>query len=121
MAYAPLLMPADNVPYTAAANILGGQVVFVSAANSVSPTTAATAAVAGVAAADTASGAQLTVYAEGVHPLTASGTISAGDPVVSAAAGAVATIAADTVYTHVIGKALTAATNGGTVNVRLSI
>lgn len=121
MAYSPLLLPADNVPAVASAAITGGQVVVISGPNTVAPSAGASASVLGVAAADTPSTAQLVVYTEGVHPLTASGTITAGDPVISAAAGAVATIASDTTYSHVIGKALTSATNGGTVNVRLSI
>lgn len=121
MAYAPLLLPADNVPVTASAAITGGQVVVISGDNTVAPSSAASASVLGVAAADTPSGAQLVVYAEGVHVLTASGAITAGDPVIAAAAGAVATIASDTTYSHVIGKALTSATNGNPVNVRLSI
>ena len=122
MAYAPVYFDADRISYTATAAITGGQVVAAgTSAYGVAPTSGASASVVGVAAVDTASGAQLMVYNEGVHRLTASGSIAIGDPVISAAAGAVATISTDTTYTHVIGKALTAATNGQTVDVLLTL
>jgi hypothetical protein len=109
MAYSPLFFPADQLPLTAGATITGGQVVYVSAANTVSPTAGANAAWVGIAAHDAASGAPIVVYKEGVHTVAASGAIAAGANVCSAAAGAVADFAAGTNYAQVIGVALTAA------------
>lgn len=122
MAYAPVFQDADKIPYTASATITGGQVVAVgTTAYNVAPTSTASAAVVGVAANDAASGTLVTVISTGVHRLTASGSIAIGAPVISAAAGAVATIASDTTYTHVIGKALSAATDGQPVDVLLGL
>lgn len=117
--YAPNYFPSSKRSFTAGAAVTGGQLLYISAANTVSPTSAATPSWIGVAENDAASGGVVTVYCEGEHLLTASGSISAGDPVIPAAAGAVATISTDTTYTHVVGVALTAATNGNTVTVRL--
>lgn len=107
--YAPNKFPADRITYTAGATITAGQVVYVSAANTVSPTAGVTIAWVGVAAHDAASGDKVTVYSEGVHTVAASGAIAAGANVASAAAGAVVDFAAGTVYGQVLGVALTAA------------
>ena len=88
--YAPNYFPADSLTFTAGATITAGQLVYISAANTVSPTSAATAAWVGVAAHDAASGALVAVYTEGVHTLAASGAIAAGATVIPAASGAVA-------------------------------
>lgn len=124
MAYAPVFFDGRNVTYTASAAITGGQVVAVATtAYNVAPTSAATGAVVGVAAVDAASGAQLKVWAEGVHRLTASGSISIGDKVIAATGGQVATIGTPsaTLATQQVGIALTAATNGQTVDVLLTL
>jgi hypothetical protein len=92
--YVPDFLPAHQLTCTAGAPITQGQLVYVSGNTwpnpTVSPTTAATSARVGVAAATVASGALVNVYFAGVHQLAASGSITAGDPVVAAAAGAVA-------------------------------
>lgn len=122
MAYGPVFLDADRVSYTASATVTGGQVVAVgTTAYNVAPTSGASASVVGVASNDATSGAEVTVYAVGIHRLIASGSIAIGAPVISAAAGAVATIASDTTYTHVIGKALSAATDGLPVDVLLTL
>jgi len=81
--YAPIHCPGDTFTRTTSAAVTGGQLVYVSGDNTVAPTSAATAAWLGVAAADAASGADVTVYTEGVHQLASSGTIKRrgpGDP-----------------------------------------
>jgi predicted RecA/RadA family phage recombinase len=112
MAYSPSKFPADQLTFTAGATITAGQLVYISAADTVSPTSAATGAWVGVAAFDAASGSLVTVYVEGVHILAASGAIAAGANVIGAAAGAVATIASDASDgQNIVGLALTAAAN----------
>ena len=80
----------------------------------VAPTTAATSAWVGVAAADAASGDRVTYYTEGVHDLASSGTINAGDLVIPAASGAVAAIGTVTTANsvQVVGVAKSAAASG---------
>lgn len=109
--YAPNTFPAERKTYTAGAAITAGQVVYLSAANTVSPTAGANAAWVGVAAFDAASGAQVTVYREGTHTVAASGAIAAGALVCSAAAGAVSDFGSGTAFSQVIGVAETAAAN----------
>jgi hypothetical protein len=116
--YAPNYFPAYRRSYTASAAITGGQLVQVSGAGTVAPTSAATSAFLGVAEFDAASGGPVTVLQGcGEHLLIASGTITAGDNVVAAAAGAVADIGAGTNYGQIVGIALTSVTNGQTVPV----
>lgn len=88
--YMPLALPGDELTVTAAAAITGGQVVVYSAADTVTPTSAATELLVGVAAADAPSGATLSIYTEGLHNLVASASIAFGQPVIAAANGAVA-------------------------------
>lgn len=108
--YAPNYFPAERLTFTAGAAITGGQLVYISAANTVSPTSAATGAWVGVAAHDAANTALVAVYAVGVHTLAASGAIAAGANVIAAAAGAVATIASDASDgQNIVGVALSAA------------
>jgi predicted RecA/RadA family phage recombinase len=111
--YTPLYMDGDRIPQVASAAIVGGQLVAVgSADNTVAPTSGATAGWLGVAGHDAASGAQVTVYTEGVHILAASGAITRGANVIAAAAGAVATIGADSSDgANIVGVALTTAAN----------
>jgi len=111
--YAPNNFPADRLSFTAGAAITAGQVVYISAANTVSPTSAATIAWVGVAAQDAASGSLVTVMTEGVHTLAASGSIAAGANVIAAASGAVADQSTPSAGNdpQVVGVALTAAAN----------
>lgn len=105
--YVPNYFPGDAISATAGAAITGGQLVYVSAANTVSPTTAATGSWLGVAADNADLNTLVSVMCEGVHTLAASGTVNAGDVVVPAAAGAVASIGAGTTYSQVVGVAMT--------------
>lgn len=109
--YVPNFLPAHELSFTAGATITAGQLVYISAANTVSPTSSASTIGIGVAAAAASSGAAVDVYTVGVHTLAASGAIAAGAAVISAASGAVATIASDTTYDQVVGTALDAAAN----------
>lgn len=104
--------------YTAGGTITGGQVVALSAANTVIATTAASAAAVGVAGNDAVSGGQVTVWPlPGVtHEVTSSAAIAVGDNVSSAASGQVATasqVAGTAVFSQIIGVAATAAGAGG--------
>lgn len=125
--YVPAFLPGHEISCTAGANITAGQLVYVSANSwpnpTVSPTTAATASLCGVAANTVASGAPVDVYFKGVHALTAAGTVTAGDNVVAAASGQVADLGTitpgTTNFANVIGAALTSATATNTVYVLL--
>jgi sulfate adenylyltransferase subunit 1 (EFTu-like GTPase family) len=71
-----------------------------------------------VADRDGVSGDQINVYADGVQTLVASGSIAVGDRVKCAAAGKVSTLTAGTdAYDRLVGKALTAATDGNPVDI----
>lgn len=100
----------------AGADVTKGQVVYISADMTVSPTTAASAAVLGVAMMDCKAGDPIAVECEGLFKLTAAGTIAAGAKVASAADGKVAAGTENT-----IGIALNAATADGDVYVKFSI
>lgn len=119
--YLPLYMDGDRLTLVAGGTLTGGQLVYISGVNTVSATTTATAAWIGVAENDATVGQNVTVFCEGVQLLTASGGITAGDLVIAGAAGAVVTIGSATATTdsQVVGKALTTATNGNPVTVRL--
>lgn len=100
----------------AGADIVKGQVVYVSGDMTVSPTAGASAAVLGVAMLDCKAGDPIAVECEGLFKLTAAGTIAAGARVASAADGKVASGTENT-----IGVALNAATADGDVYVKFSI
>lgn len=100
----------------AGADITKGQVVYVSADMTVSPTTGASAAVLGVAMMDAKAGEPIAVECEGLFKLTASATIAAGARVVSAAGGKVASGTENT-----IGVALSAANADGDVYVKFAL
>jgi predicted RecA/RadA family phage recombinase len=117
--YVPAKTPGQEFTMTASAAITGGQLVRVSGSNTVAPTSAASADWLGVAAADVASGALVTVFTGGVQRLTASGSISAGANVEGAASGQVASHTNGTADANIVGLALTAATNGNPVLVQL--
>jgi hypothetical protein len=126
--YAPLHKPGQAFTRSASATITGGQLVMVSGSGTVAPATAGVSTWLGVAAFDAASGADVSVFCDGVHRLTASGTVTAGDLVVSAASGQVATAAAVTTPTAgdvtttrgIVGLAMTTATNGNVVEIKFA-
>lgn len=103
----------------AGADLKAGQVVYLSGSMQVSPTTAASAAVLGVAMFDAKSGEPVAVECEGLFKLTAKGAITGGDLVESAANGAVAKVGGTPVKT--IGIALNTAADGAPVFVKFSI
>jgi len=103
----------------ASADITKGQVVVVSGDMAVTPSSAASAAVIGVAMFDAKTNEPVSVETEGLFSLTASGAITAGAQVESAAGGKVATKGGT--VTKVIGIALNTASNGGEVLVKFSI
>ena len=100
----------------AGADILKGQVVEVTGDAEVSPTTAASAKVLGVAMFDAKAGDPVAVECEGLFKMKASATITAGSKVTSAADGAVATGTTDTV-----GLAITDAAKDEYVFVKFSV
>lgn len=117
--YAAKFLPGDHVSYLAAAPIVGGNVVYLSAAGQITPTTAASNAVVGVAVTDAATGDTIAVTRGGVQRLVSSAAINVGDSVVSAASGRIASLGAGTNYSQVLGTALTAAGAAGvTVDVQ---
>lgn len=93
-----------------------GQVVEITGDCVVSPTSAASAKVLGVAMFDAKKDEEVSVETEGLFKMVAGGTITAGDKVASAADGKVATAAEDT-----IGIAITSATADEYVYVKFSI
>lgn len=95
----------DAIPRVTSAAVTGGQVLVVSGANTVAPSSTPSSAVIGVAAFDAASGDTVTVMSDGVYKLGASGSISAGNAVTGATAGAVAAHSG-TNYSTIIGVAL---------------
>lgn len=119
--YVPIIEDDDNnFTAVASATITGGQLVVVTGTNGttamVGPAGVAAVNFVGVAKADTASGAFVTVHRMGVQLVTTSGTVTAGDLVICAAAGAVATNAAAPLN-QLVGVALTTATTGLKVRV----
>lgn len=100
----------------AGADLTAGQVVELTGSMIVTPTTAASAKVLGVAMFDTKKDQPTAVECEGLFKLTASGAITAGDHVASAADGKVAKGTDNT-----IGIALNTAADGEGVFVKFSI
>lgn len=117
--YLPLHHDGDgnSTPFRAGGTITGGQLVELSAPDTVVVAGAASTKVVGVAAYDVTSGQLLTTYRGGVQMLTASGSVAFGDQVVAAADGKVATSATPAAGTK-IGKAQTAASDGERVKIR---
>jgi hypothetical protein len=114
--YLRLQEDGDEFAVSAGGTITGGQLVAMSAANTVTATSAAGSSVLGVAAFDAVSGDLVTVVRNGVHQTTASGSITAGNTVEAAASGQVAAHTNGTNDVNIIGMALTTATNGNPVN-----
>lgn len=108
--------PGADATYIAGAAITGGQVVFLSAAGTASPTTAASAVVLGVASRDVAIGEQVTVLRGGVQRAVAAAAITVGQPLKSAASGRLTpmTIGTDP-QDQYVGFALTAAAGAASV------
>lgn len=100
----------------AGADVQKGQVVYISGDMTVSPTTASSPAVLGVAMLDTKAGQPIAVECEGLFKLTAGGAITAGSKVTSAAGGKVVSGAENT-----IGIALNDATADGDVYVKFAL
>lgn len=100
----------EPVTFTATVDVTGGQLLVVTGARSVSPTSASTAAWVGTAAFDAKAGEKVTVLRGGVQELVASGAIAVGARVIPAADGKVVTIGAGDAH-HAVGTALTAGTN----------
>ncbi|KQQ98022.1 hypothetical protein ASF74_14920 [Arthrobacter sp. Leaf145] len=125
--YLPVKNPGESLPLTASATITGGQLVAVSGVSTVAPAGANALGWVGVASYDAASGDLVTVVTGGVQELVTTGTVTAGDVVVAAASGTVSTLAAVTTPTAadvtntraVVGIALTTATTGLKVQVKL--
>ncbi len=126
--YLPVNTPGQALVSTASASITGGQLVAVSGVSTVGPAGANAVNWLGVAGFDAASADLVTIYADGVQELVTTGTVTAGDLVVAAAAGTVSTLAAvstptagDVTNTRaIVGVALTTATTGLKVRVKLS-
>lgn len=117
--YLPLYRPGQAITLKASGTITGGQLVAVSGSGTVAVAGAAAANWIGVASNDAATNDYVTIFDDGVQNLTASGSITAGDSLVTAASGQVATGAAATPSAFV-GIALTTATNGNKVRVKLA-
>lgn len=100
----------------AGADLKKGQVVEITGDCVVSPTSAASAKVLGVAMFDAKKDEEISVETEGLFKMVAGGTITAGDKVASAADGKVATATENT-----IGIAITSATADEYVYVKFSI
>src|SRR3954464_10820955 len=118
--YAPKYQPGEDVTYAAAAAVTGGNLVFLSAAGQVTPTSAASAVVVGVAETDAATGDYVSVSRGGVQRLVSGPAINVGDPIKSAATGrAVPYVVGTDPITQWLGTALTAAGAAGvTVDVQ---
>ena len=112
--YVPFL-GGDRITRKASVAITGGQAVFISGDGTVAPTTAATVAYLGIAAADTAVNDNVTVYTENFQKATASGAITAGDALETAAAGKLAKHTVGTNDYLIVGVALNTVADGGTV------
>ncbi len=110
--YVPVFKPGDDVTFTAGSAITGGQLVTLSAANTVVPAAAASALWVGVALQDAASGATVVVSTAGIHECVVASAVAAGDAIMSAATGRVATFSGTT-FSQQIGIALTAQATTG--------
>lgn len=113
--YLPIHRPGDTVTFGVTADVIGGQPVQVGTVDrSVAPAAAASTTYVGVAGHDAAIGDKVTVeVGKPIHELTASGVVALGAKVEAAGAGAVRTATTGTV----IGMAITAAVDGGLVQV----
>lgn len=115
--YVALAKPGQSFGHTTSAAVTAGQVLVVSATNTVAASSAASHACVGVAEFDAASGTKVTAARGGIQLLVASGAITAGDDVEAAAAGKVATHTDGTADVNIIGFALNTAADAGSVRV----
>lgn len=116
--YTPKHLPGANPTYIAGGVINGGDVVALSAANTVVQAGAGSAVVVGIAVSDCNSGDRVAISRGGVQRPVAGGTIAVGDGVKSAAAGRVQTWVPGTDNVNLLlGFANEAATAGNPVSV----
>ncbi|MET3349637.1 UNVERIFIED_ORG: ABC-type Fe3+-hydroxamate transport system substrate-binding protein [Arthrobacter sp. UYEF1] len=114
-----LFSPGEPVTFTASADVTAGRLIAVTGNRTVAHAAANSAAVAGAAAFDAASGEKVTVLKGGVQRILASGAIAAGALVVAATDGKVSALAAVTTPTAadvtntraIVGTALTGGTD----------
>jgi len=119
--YLPLHDDGDSITRSASASITGGQLVIVSGSGTVAPSSAATVAWLGVAGFDASTGDNVTVFTSGVQRLTAgTGGVTAGQVVEAAANGQVVAHTVGTNDTNIVGLALSTATAGNLVEVKLT-
>lgn len=111
--YIAVFEDGDDLTMSAGAAITGGQLVALSAANTVIPAAAATAAWLGMATTDAASGGKVGVTSGGVQEVAVAAAVAVGDVLVPAATGRVTPIGAGTDYAQVVGIALTAQATAG--------
>jgi len=113
--YLPLFRPGDTVTFDVTAPVTGGHPVQVGAADrSVAPAAAGSASYVGIAGHDAEIGDKVTIeVGKVIHELKASGPVALGAELEAAGAGAVRTATTE----NVIGLALTAAADGGLVQV----
>jgi hypothetical protein len=122
--YTPVYGKPQSLTYTAGAAITGGQLLYFSAADTVSPGTAsATGGFAGVAGHDAASGAQITVLAGAglVHETPAGTAVTAGAPVYMGAAGVVSVTQGTVQAANLVGYAVRALAGAGTLRWKSSV
>jgi mannitol-specific phosphotransferase system IIBC component len=110
--YVPVFKPGQDITLTAGSAITGGQLVTLSAANTVIPAAGTSAVWIGVARQDAASGASVVVSLGGVQEVIVAAAVVAGDVVMPAATGRVTPLTGTT-YTQVVGIALTAQASAG--------
>lgn len=106
--YSALYKPGQEVTLTTSGAVSAGDALVVSGDLTVAASSGVSAAFAGVAKYDAASGAKVGVLSGGVHILNSTGTINAGDLITTAANGDVAAYSGTT-YSTIIGVALNAA------------
>ena len=116
--YTPKFSPGLDVTLAAGAAIEGGDLVMVTGANTVSPTSGTTPSWIGVARQDAGNGERVVVTRRGAHRLVAATAIAAGARFVPASAGRVQTLGANPAG-DAVGTAMTAAGAGGLVEVML--
>lgn len=117
--YEPRYRPGTAITSLTSGAVTGGQLLIVSGSNTVAPSTAASPSWLGVAGFDAPSGANVTVYCEGIQKLTSTGSITAGATVEAATAGTVAAHTNGTNDFNIVGVALNTVTTGQTVFVSL--
>jgi predicted RecA/RadA family phage recombinase len=117
--YTPLFKPGEDITMTAGADILGGDLVYVSASRTVQKTAGAVDDWLGIARYDAKAGEQVTITSGGVQELAVAAAVVPGDVIIPAASGRGTPIAAGTNYAQVVGIALTGqSTVGQTAYVR---